>query len=76
MAGDRASQSSFKESVSGPVAAHHWVPVRNKASAGWWFEFEARLVYRLSFRIASATHRNPVSKNQEEKQNKTEERAH
>jgi hypothetical protein len=34
------------------------------------FEFEASLVYRVSSRIARATQRNPVSKNQKPKQNK------
>jgi hypothetical protein len=31
-------------------------------------EFEASLVYRVSVRIARATQRNPVSKNQKEKE--------
>jgi hypothetical protein len=30
-------------------------------------EFKASLVYRVSYRTARATQRNPVSKNQEEK---------
>jgi hypothetical protein len=30
----------------------------------WISEFEASLVYRVSFRTARATQRNPVSKNQ------------
>jgi hypothetical protein len=34
-------------------------------------EFEASLVYRVSSRIARATQRNPVSKNQKPNQNKT-----
>ena len=36
----------------------------------WIFEFEASLVYRVSSRTARATQRNPVSKNQKEKENK------
>jgi hypothetical protein len=32
--------------------------------ARWISEFEASLVYRVSSRIARATQRNPVSKNQ------------
>jgi hypothetical protein len=37
------------------------------------FEFEASLVYRVSSRIAKATERNPVSKNQKKKKKKKEE---
>jgi hypothetical protein len=33
----------------------------------WISEFEASLVYRVSFRTARATQRNPVSKNQKKK---------
>jgi hypothetical protein len=36
----------------------------------WISEFEARLVYRVSFRIARATQRNLVSKNQKKKKKK------
>ena len=36
----------------------------------WISEFEASLVYRVSSRIARATQRNPVSKNQKEKKKK------
>jgi hypothetical protein len=35
-------------------------------------EFEASLVYRVSSRIARATQRNPVLKNQKEKRKKKE----
>jgi hypothetical protein len=35
-------------------------------------EFEASLVYKVSFRTARATERNPVLKNQKPKQNKTQ----
>jgi hypothetical protein len=35
-------------------------------------EFEASLVYRVSFRTVRAIQRNPVSKNQKPKQNKKE----
>ena len=35
-------------------------------------EFEASLVYRVSYRTARATQRNPVSKNQKEKKIKKE----
>jgi hypothetical protein len=38
---------------------------------GWWIsEFEASLVYRVSFRTARATQRNPVSKNKKKKKKK------
>jgi hypothetical protein len=37
-------------------------------------EFEASLVYRVSSRIARATERNPVSKNQKKKKKKKKER--
>jgi hypothetical protein len=33
-------------------------------------EFEASLVYRMSYRIARATQRSPVSKNQKKKKKK------
>jgi hypothetical protein len=36
----------------------------------WISEFEASLVYRVSSRTARATQRNPVSKNQNQKQTK------
>jgi hypothetical protein len=36
----------------------------------WISEFEASLVYRVSYRTARATQRNPVSKNQKEKKEK------
>jgi hypothetical protein len=35
-------------------------------------EFEASLVYRVSFRTARAAQRNPVSKNQEKKNKRNE----
>jgi hypothetical protein len=37
----------------------------------WISEFEASLVYKVSSRTARAIKRNPVSKNQKRKQNKT-----
>jgi hypothetical protein len=40
----------------------------------WISEFEASLVYRVSFRTARATQRNPVSKNQEKKERKKEKK--
>jgi hypothetical protein len=46
------------------------IPARGR----WISEFEASLVYRVSSRIARATQRNPVSKNQKKKKKK--ERAH
>jgi hypothetical protein len=36
----------------------------------WISEFEATLVYRVSFRTARATQRNPVSKNKTNKKQK------
>jgi hypothetical protein len=36
----------------------------------WISEFEASLVYRVSFRTARATQRNPVLKNKQNKQKK------
>jgi hypothetical protein len=38
----------------------------------WISEFEASLVYKVSSRIARATQRNPVSKNQKKKKKKKE----
>jgi hypothetical protein len=40
----------------------------------WISEFEASLVYKVSFRTARATQRNPVSKNQKPKKKKKKER--
>jgi hypothetical protein len=37
-------------------------------------EFEASLVYRVSFRTARATQRNPVSKNKKQKNKKTKKK--
>jgi hypothetical protein len=39
----------------------------------WISEFEARLVYRVSSRIARAIQRNPVSKNKNKNKNKNNE---
>jgi hypothetical protein len=39
----------------------------------WISKFEASLVYRVSFRIARAIERNPVSKNKNKKKKKTED---
>jgi hypothetical protein len=41
-----------------------------EAEAGKFSEFKASLVYRVSFRIARATQRNPVSKNKNKSKNK------
>jgi hypothetical protein len=49
------------------MVAHAFNPSRGRQIS----EFEASLVYRVSSRIARATQRNPVSKNQ---QNKTKTR--
>jgi hypothetical protein len=38
-------------------------PSTREAEAGRSLEFKASLVYRVSFRTAKATQRNPVSKN-------------
>jgi hypothetical protein len=42
--------------------AHTFNPSTWEAEAGRFLEFEASLVYRVSFRTARATQRNPVSK--------------
>jgi hypothetical protein len=42
-------------------------PSTREAEAGGFLEFEASLVYRVRFRTARATQRNPVSKNQKKK---------
>lgn len=42
-------------------------------SRGRISEFEAVLVYRMSFRTARATKKNPISKNKMTKKNKQEE---
>jgi hypothetical protein len=45
----------------------------NGGRGRWISEFEASLVYRVSSRIARATQRNPVSKNQKKKKKKKRE---
>jgi hypothetical protein len=44
------------------MVAHTFNPSTWEAEAGGISEFEASLVYRVSFRIAGATQRNPISK--------------
>lgn len=44
------------------VVAEAFIPRSWEAEAGG-AEFKASLIYRMSFRIASATQKNPVSKN-------------
>jgi hypothetical protein len=44
--------------------AHAFNPSTWEAEAGRISEFEASLVYKVNSRTASATQRNPVSKNQ------------
>jgi len=45
------------------VVAHAFNPSTQEAEAGGSLEFEASLVYRVSFRAARTTQRKPVSKN-------------
>jgi hypothetical protein len=40
----------------------------------WISEFKASLVYRVSFRTARATQRNPVTKKQKNKKQKTDKK--
>ena len=40
----------------------------------WISEFEASLVYKVSYRTARAIQRNPVSKNQKKKKTKTKQK--
>jgi hypothetical protein len=53
------------------VVAHAFNPSTREAEAGGFLEFEASLVYRVSSRTARATQRNPVSKNQKNKNKQT-----
>jgi hypothetical protein len=46
------------------VVVHAFNPSTWEAEAGGFLSFKASLVYRVSSRIARATQRNPVSKNQ------------
>jgi hypothetical protein len=50
------------------VVAHTFNPSTPEAKAGGFSEFEASLVYRVSSRTARAIQRNPVLKNQTNKQ--------
>jgi hypothetical protein len=52
------------------VVVHTFNPCSWEARGRWISEFEASLVYRVSSRTARATQRNPVSKNQDNKQKK------
>jgi hypothetical protein len=52
------------------VVAHAFNPSTWEAEADGFLEFEASLVYRVSSRTATATQRNPVSKNQKKKKKK------
>jgi hypothetical protein len=56
-----------KKSKSGCGGAN-FNPSTLEAEAGRFLSFEASLVYKVSSRTARATQRNPVSKNQKEKQ--------
>jgi hypothetical protein len=47
------------------VVAHAFNPSTWEAEAGWIFEFEAILVYRVSSRTARDAQRNPVLKNKQ-----------
>lgn len=51
------------------MAVHAFSLSRGRTSS----EFEAVLVYRMSFRTARATKKNPISKNKMTKKNKQEE---
>jgi hypothetical protein len=63
---------SFKiEDISQVVVAHAFESQHLGGRGRWISEFEASLVYRVSSGAARATQRNPVSKNQKPKQNKT-----
>jgi hypothetical protein len=50
------------------VVTHIFHPRIQEAEAGGSLEFETSLIYRVSSRTAKATQRNPVSKNQKEKE--------
>jgi hypothetical protein len=53
------------------VVAHAFKPSTREAEAGGRIsEFEASLVYEVSFRTARAIQRNPVSKSQKKKKKK------
>ena len=54
------------------MVAHVVAPSTREAEAGGFLEFEASLVYRVRFRTARATQRNPVSKNQKKKKREPE----
>jgi hypothetical protein len=49
------------------MVAHAFNPSTREAEAGGSLEFEASLVYKVSSRTARAIQRNPVSKNQKQK---------
>ena len=51
---------------------HVFNPRNWEAEAGGFLEFQASPVYRVSFRTARATQKNPVLKNK--KQNKTKQK--
>jgi hypothetical protein len=55
------------------MMVHAFNPSTWEAEAGRFLEFEASLVYRVSFRTARATQRNPVLK-KAKKQNKTKQK--
>jgi hypothetical protein len=55
------------------VVAHIFNPSTWEAEAGR-FEFEASLIYRVSFRTSRATQRNPVLKKPKPKRNQTKQK--
>ena len=53
------------------MVAHAFNPSTQEVRGRWISELEASLVYKVNFRTARATQRNPVSKKkQKQKQNK------
>jgi hypothetical protein len=51
------------------MVAHAFNPSTQEAEGRWISEFEASLVYKVSYRTARAIQRNPVSKNQNNNNN-------
>jgi hypothetical protein len=63
--------SDLKTLMSWVVVAHTFDPSAWKAESRWISEFKASLVYKVSSRTARATQRNPVSKKNKRKKEKT-----